>query len=67
MELDTDENHHKFIFLDEAGFDMAKTRRRGRNFIGLWATIQVPGQREANITMCAVISEDGVVGRSPPH
>ena len=65
MELDADENHHKFIFLDEAGFNMAKTRRRGRNVIGQRATIQVPGQLGANITMCAAISEDGVVGRSP--
>ncbi len=63
MELDADDDHHKFIYLDEAGFNLAKTRRRGRNFIGQWATIQVPGQRGANITMCAAISEDGVVGR----
>ncbi|KAL0155112.1 hypothetical protein M9458_049375, partial [Cirrhinus mrigala] len=53
MELDADENHHKFLFLDEAGFNLAKTRRRVR------------GQRGANITMCAAISEDGVVGRRP--
>ncbi|KAA0716150.1 hypothetical protein E1301_Tti015860 [Triplophysa tibetana] len=65
MELDADENHHKFLFLDEAGFNLAKTRRRGRNFIGQRATIEVPGQRGANITMCAAISEDGVVGRRP--
>lgn len=62
MELDADENHHKFLFLDEAGFNLAKTRR---NFIGQRATIQVPGQRGANITMCAAISEDGVVGHRP--
>ena len=65
MELDADDDHHKFIYLDEAGFNLAKTRRRGRNFIGQWATTQVPGQRGANITMCAAISEDGVVGRRP--
>ncbi len=65
MELDADDDHHKFIYLDEAGFNLAKTRRRGRNFIGQRATIQVPGQRGANITMCAAISEDGVVGRRP--
>ncbi|XP_077088577.1 uncharacterized protein LOC143740323 [Siphateles boraxobius] len=34
MELDADDDHHKFIYLDEAGFNLAKTRRRGRNFIG---------------------------------
>ncbi|CAM4550445.1 unnamed protein product [Leuciscus chuanchicus] len=65
MELDADDDHHKFIYLDEAGFNLAKTRRSGRNFIGQRATIQVPGQRGANITMCAAISEDGVVGRRP--
>ncbi len=65
MELDADDDHHKFIYLDEAGFNLAKTRSRGRNFIGRRATIQVPGQCGANITMCAAISEDGVVGRRP--
>ncbi|XP_045915472.1 uncharacterized protein LOC123977049 isoform X2 [Micropterus dolomieu] len=65
MELDAEYDHHKFIYLDEAGFNLAKTSRRGRNFIGQRATIQVPGQRGANITMCAAISEDGVVGRRP--
>ncbi len=65
MELDADDDHHKFIYLDEAGFNLAKTRRRGWNFIGQRETIQVPGQRGANITMCAAISEDGVVGRRP--
>ncbi len=62
MELDADDDHHKFIYLDEAGFNLAKTRRRGWNLIYQRATIQVPGQRGANITMCAAISEDGVVG-----
>ncbi|XP_055062950.2 uncharacterized protein [Misgurnus anguillicaudatus] len=65
MEMDADENHHKFLFLDEAGFNLAKTRRRGRNVIGQRATVTVPGQRGANITMCAAISKDGVVGRRP--
>ncbi|XP_029553540.1 uncharacterized protein LOC115152827 [Salmo trutta] len=65
MELDADENHHKFLFLDEAGFNLAKTSRRGQNFIGQRATIQVPGQRGVNITMCVAISEDGVVRRRP--
>lgn len=65
MELDADDDHHKLIYLDEAGFNLAKTRRRGRSFIGQRATIQVPGPRGANITMCAAISEDGVVGRRP--
>ncbi|XP_078019087.1 uncharacterized protein LOC144458962 [Epinephelus lanceolatus] len=39
MELNADENHNKCIFVDEAGFNLAKTRRRGWNFIGQRATI----------------------------
>lgn len=65
MVLDADVNHHKYIFVDEVGFNLAKTRRRGRNIIGQRATVQVPGQRGGNISMCAAISEDGVIGRRP--
>ena len=65
MVLDADVNHHKYVFVDEAGFNLAKTRRRGRNIIGQRATVQVPGQRGGNISMCAAISEDGVLGRRP--
>ncbi|XP_025760611.1 uncharacterized protein LOC102082192 [Oreochromis niloticus] len=65
MELDAAVNHHTYIFVDEAGFNLAKTTRRGCNLIGQRATIQVPGQRGGNISMCAAISEDGVVGCTP--
>ncbi|XP_019211838.1 uncharacterized protein LOC109200706 isoform X2 [Oreochromis niloticus] len=65
MELDAAVNHHTYIFVDEAGFNLAKTTCRGRNLIGQRATIQVPGQRGGNISMCAAISEDGVVGCTP--
>ncbi len=47
---------HEFIFIDEAGFDLSKTRRRGRNVIGQRAIVHVPGQRGGNITLCAAIS-----------
>ncbi|XP_044040386.1 uncharacterized protein LOC122870302 [Siniperca chuatsi] len=63
--LDADVNHHKYIFVDEAGFNLAKTRRCGRNIIGQRAAVQAPGQRGGNMSMCAAISEDGVVGRRP--
>ena len=53
MVLDADVNHHKYVFVDEAGFNLAKTRLRGRNIIGQRATVQVPGQR-INV-MCALI------------
>ncbi len=45
------------FFVDEAGFNLTKTRRRGRNIIGHRAIINVPGQRGGNITMCAAISQ----------
>ncbi len=63
--LDADVNHHKYIFVDEVGFNLAKTRRRGLHIIGQRANVQVPGQRGGNISMCAAISEDGVIGRRP--
>lgn len=63
--MDAAVNHHEYIFVDEAGFNLAKTRRRGRNLIGQRATIQVPGQHGGNLSMCAAISDDGVVGHRP--
>ncbi|KAK6323882.1 hypothetical protein J4Q44_G00062210, partial [Coregonus suidteri] len=52
MVLDAAVNHHKYIFVDEAGFNLAKTQRRGQNLIGQRVTVQVPGQRGGNIFMC---------------
>jgi hypothetical protein len=56
MVLDAAVNHHKYIFIDEADFNLAKTRHRGRNLIGQQATCQVPGQLVENISMCTAIS-----------
>ncbi|KAI4880860.1 hypothetical protein NFI96_024789 [Prochilodus magdalenae] len=42
MELEADRTPHEPIYVDEAGFNLAKTRRRGRNIIGKRATINVP-------------------------
>ncbi|KAL3989085.1 hypothetical protein ACER0C_013403 [Sarotherodon galilaeus] len=61
MELEADAMGHELLFVDEAGFNLSKTRRRGRNIIGHRAIINVPGQRGGNITMCAAISQNGVV------
>ncbi len=61
MEFEAEGAHHKLIFVDDAGFNLCKVRRRGRNIIGQRATVTVPGQRGANITMCAAISNDGVL------
>ncbi|XP_077089770.1 uncharacterized protein LOC143741212 [Siphateles boraxobius] len=52
---------HEFIFIDEAGFDLSKTRRRGRHVIGQRAIVHVPGQRGGNITLCAAISLRGLL------
>ncbi len=65
MVLDADMNHHKYIFVDEVGFNLAKTRHRGQNIIDQRANVQVPGQRGGNISMCAATSENGVIGRRP--
>ncbi|KAM8747389.1 uncharacterized protein AB9X84_015425 [Acanthopagrus schlegelii] len=61
MELEANQAPHEFIYLDEVGFNLAKRRRRGRNVIGQRATADVPGQRGANITMCAAISNAGLL------
>lgn len=65
MELEARQTPHSFIFIDEAVFNLAKTRRRGRNIIGQRATVDIPGQRGANITMCAAISSDGLLLHIP--
>ena len=61
MELETNQVPHNIIYIDEAGFNLAKKRGRDRNIIGKRATVAVPGQRGANITICAAISNNGVL------
>ncbi len=61
MELEANQVPHEMIYVDEAGFNLAKRRQRGRNIIGKRATVTVPGQRGANITMCAAISINGAL------
>lgn len=63
MELESSEPLHNFIYLYETGFNLTRSKRRGPNFIGHRATI-VPGQRRGNISMCAAISEHGVLTRN---
>ncbi|XP_028654701.1 uncharacterized protein LOC114649369 [Erpetoichthys calabaricus] len=60
MDLESSEPPHIFVYMDEAGFNLAKGRRRGRNLIGQRATVDVLGKRGGNITMCAAISDNGV-------
>ncbi|KAA0714603.1 hypothetical protein E1301_Tti020301 [Triplophysa tibetana] len=47
--------------MDEAGFNLTKRRRRGPNVIGHRAIVGVPGQHGGNVTLCAAISNHGVV------
>ncbi|XP_051575674.1 uncharacterized protein LOC127453390 [Myxocyprinus asiaticus] len=61
MDLEANQVPHEIIYVDEAGFNLAKRCRRGRNIIGKRATVTVPGQREAIITMCAAISNNGAL------
>ncbi|KAJ8332309.1 hypothetical protein SKAU_G00426640 [Synaphobranchus kaupii] len=61
MELEANQAPHDIIYIDEAGFNLAKRRRRGRNIIGKRATVAAPGQRGANITICAAISNNGAL------
>ncbi len=65
MELEASEPPHSFIYTDEAGFNLTKRRRRGRNIIDHRATVDVPDQRGGNITMGAAISENGVLTHIP--
>ncbi len=59
------ETTHILVFLDKAGFNLSKGRRHGRNLIEHRATTHTLGQRGANITMCAAISENGVSTHIP--
>lgn len=61
LEMDAHVIRHEFIYVDEVGFNLTKTRRRGRNVIGQRAITNVPGQRGGNITMCAAITQNGVL------
>jgi transposase len=56
--MDAEAIQHEYIYIDEAGFNLSKVRRRGRK-----AIISVPGQRGGNITLCAAITQNGVLHR----
>ncbi len=55
------ERPHEYMYMDESGFNLTERRRRGRNVIGHRAIVGVPGQRGGNVTLCAAISNHGVV------
>jgi len=57
--MDGEKIQHEFIY--EAGFNLMRTRRRGRYIIGHRAIVNVQGQRGDNIALCAVITQNGVL------
>ncbi|XP_016372823.1 uncharacterized protein LOC107712180 [Sinocyclocheilus rhinocerous] len=61
LDMDGAAQPHECIYIDEAGFNLSKNRRRGRNIIGQRAILHVPGQRGGNITLCAAISLRGLL------
>ena len=61
LQMNAAEIQHEFIYVDEAGFNLTKTRRQGRNVIGHRAITNLPGQRGGNITLCAAITQNGVL------
>lgn len=54
LDMDGAAQPHECIYIDEAGFNLSKNRRRGRN-------MHIPGQRGGNITLCAAISLRGLL------
>nr|XP_023842939.1 uncharacterized protein LOC111963654 [Salvelinus alpinus] len=61
FELDAMADPQEYIFINEAGFSLTKRRKRGSNIIGHRAFIQVPCQRGGKVTLCAAISNHGVL------
>lgn len=56
--MDVEEILLNFTHIDEAGFDLTKTRRSHR------AVISVSGQHEGNITLCAAVTPSCQNGRT---
>ena len=65
MEFEAHQMPHFFIYVDGAWLNLPKTRWRGRNLIGKRTTVGVPGQRGANITICAALSSEGLLLHRP--
>ena len=60
LELDATAIQHIYVYIDGAGFNLAK-RGRGRNIIGHRAIVNVPRHHGGNITRCAAVSQQGVL------
>ncbi len=56
LDMDGAAQPHECIYIDEAGFNLSKSRRREDNIIGQRAIVHIPGLRGGNITLCAARS-----------
>ncbi len=65
MELESSEPSHNIIYVDEAGFNLTKSRRRGRHVFDHRATVDLPGQQGGDISISAAISKNGVLTHIP--
>ncbi|KAF7699649.1 hypothetical protein CDIK_1090 [Cucumispora dikerogammari] len=50
------------IFLDETGFNLHISKHYGYSAVGSRAVINVPANRETNISLLCVINSSGIVG-----
>ena len=66
LDMDGAAQLHECIYIDEAGFNLSKNRRRGRNIIGQRAILHVPGQRGGNITLCAAMGYCTIIPKWVP-
>lgn len=55
---------HEIIFVDEAGFNPTKRKRRGKNLIGHWAILNVPSQCRGSDTMFAARPQETSTARA---
>lgn len=65
MDLESHETPHILVFMDEAGFNLSKCRRRGQNITGQRATVEVLWQHGGTITTSTATSENGVSTHIP--
>lgn len=57
----SEQNGHNFYFICQAGCNFSMRRARGRYFFGQSAFITVDRIRSCNISLCAVMSNNGII------
>lgn len=61
MQINVNAIPHELIFIEEAGFNLTKVRRNRRSITSHRAIVNVPGQCDGNIMMCAAITQNRVI------